>query len=524
MFSRRLTWIVVGILFLSWFVECPDQAVGQSTALPRHAAFALDPAESNMSFTLFFGTGQSKLAGVVQLYLGDPSVATWDQVGVVGLSVDRADLVALDFVPDLPGITEPLHLIKSPTVRCLGSWNTITGQIGFNLSLVSIGADGKTAGLPVPMPVRVSGMLLDGVLKVDGNNGNVPDGAVRMHIKAFDTSLPPGVIDVWFSTNTGFHPNSVSSAAAVPTLISDGDLLSVRGYVVRSNRQLIGRLGVMPPAPDLGLDAVLPARYGEMWFSFKQSCGQIWSEGLGRWLTDGDVLSDRGYVAIPHEKLLAHFVTMGPMPNVGLDALQRGPNLDILFSTDESFFCESLGRTVGHGDLLSMRGHVVRTNAELLRNFRISDLTMRPIPADYGLDAVILRANGEIWFSTESGFFDQTLGWVGHGDLLSTNGYIVARNRDLVATFQPVEDLDDFGLDALTFSVRSRVGDFDQDGDVDAADVSTFASAISGPAMATDRPEVGDLDGDGDTDQTDFGILQRCFSEAGAIADPECGE
>jgi len=80
---------------------------------------------------------------------------------------------------------------------------------------------------------------------------------------------------MWFSTEHGFHPSNQVSAKY--SYISDGDLLSSTGTVVRTNHQLTRRLGIMPIVPDLGLDAVLgrmplasskigPAR-GEIWFS-----------------------------------------------------------------------------------------------------------------------------------------------------------------------------------------------------------------------------------------------------------------
>lgn len=492
--------------------------------LPRHATFVLDPAESSVELSLFYGGSRSKLAGRIQLYLGDPSVPVIAIVGMVGLSVDRAELVAVDFEPDLLGQPEPLRMIQDPNVRSIGSWLTTTGHIAFDLHLIAANTASTTGGLPVPMPIHVTGNLAQGVLKATGTNGNIPDGTIRLQLKAFETPLPPHVVDVWFSTNSGFHPGKVSSDVAKPGVISDGDLLSARGYVVRTNHQLTARLGIMPVVPDLGLDAVMPAPRGETWFSFKREAGSIWSETLGCWLTHGDLLSDRGYVVISHEKLVGAFEPL-PTRNTlepGLDAIHRGPNREMLFSTDEGFYSVRLNQYVGHGDLLSTRGRVVRTNAQLLANFKIVDMTMRPVPMDYGLDAVAVRSNSEIWFSTKVGFIDERYGWVSDGDLLSTTGQVVVRNLALVSGFEPLEDLANFGLDAITWALPSRVGDFDFDGDVDRDDLGAFESAISGPALATPNPDCGDMDGDGDTDQTDFGILQRCLGGVSAAAESDC--
>ncbi len=82
--------------------------------------------------------------------------------------------------------------------------------------------------------------------------------------------------------------------------------------------------------------------------------------------------------------------------------------------------------------------------------------------------------------------------------------------------------------------------DFDQDCDVDAADLQVFAACVTGPAVPYDpatlpQSEPGctltpdgnghiaaDFDKDDDVDQSDFGILQRGYSGAGRPADPNC--
>jgi hypothetical protein len=71
------------------------------------------------------------------------------------------------------------------------------------------------------------------------------------------------------------------------------------------------------------------------------------------------------------------------------------------------------------------------------------------VDQDYGLDALYVWPNGEIWFSLEQGFDDLQLGQILAGDLLSDQGYIVFHNLELTSAFAPVEDPADFGLDAL---------------------------------------------------------------------------
>jgi hypothetical protein len=143
---------------------------------------------------------------------------------------------------------------------------------------------------------------------------------------------------------------------------------------------------------------------------------------------------------------------------------------------------------------------------------------------DYGLDAVILRSNTEIWFSTEIGFQDARFGLIDEGDLLSTDGYVVARNLDLVAAFGPVEDVASFGLDAAAVAMPVIRGDLDLDGDVDQSDFGIFQASLTGPPGSDGAPNGGDpanfadLDGDGQVDLNDFGVFQRCIRGPGMPA------
>jgi hypothetical protein len=94
--------------------------------------------------------------------------------------------------------------------------------------------------------------------------------------------------------------------------------------------------------------------------------------------------------------------------------------------------------------LLCSTGQVWRSNQQLQAKFHPAEPTN-----DYGLDAVYVWPQGEIWFSTEAGFQDLALGAILPGDLLSDWGYVVFRNLELLGAFAPLEDLADFGLDAL---------------------------------------------------------------------------
>ncbi len=240
--------------------------------------------------------------------------------------------------------------------------------------------------------------------------------------------------EMWFSTTVGFTSGSLKQ------IISSGDLLSSGGRVVKRNADLVGRLGIMPIVPDLGLDAFDVGAGGEALFS--TDAGEF-SETLGN-LQHGDLLSDRGRIVRRNQQLTSAFGAMPPAPDVGLDAVQVMGDGKIFFSIEKEMFSEKLGVTLYSGDLLSDEGVVVRTNEQLLKNFDPAEGQ-----GDVGLDAVHVWPSGEIWFSTENGFQSKKFGHVGYGDLLSDTGSIVFKNLELLELFQPLEDLADFGLDSL---------------------------------------------------------------------------
>jgi hypothetical protein len=196
----------------------------------------------------------------------------------------------------------------------------------------------------------------------------------------------------------------------------------------------------MPPTPDLGLDGVDLLPGGEIAFSIESD---LFSETLGD-LHEGDLLSDQGRVMMTYSKLITPLGPEPPPLDLGLDAADLLENGEILFSIEKDFFSESLGRSVRKGDLLSSKGFIVRSNEQLVARFQPADPKK-----DYGLDAIFVWPNGEVWFSVETGFYGQHFEPYNAGDLLSDQGYVVYRNLELLGAFQPLEDLADFGLDAL---------------------------------------------------------------------------
>ena len=249
--------------------------------------------------------------------------------------------------------------------------------------------------------------------------------------------------EVWFSTSKALTSTNRSSPTNV---ISPGDLISNRGRVVKRNRELVARLGVMPLVPDLGLDAVQVTRRGEILFSIPSN---VWSETLGP-IGHGDLLSNRGVIVKRNQALLAAFGVLAARPDAGLDAIQVMPDGEILFSMQSNVVVNP-GLTLGRGDILSDRGRVFRTNRELLANFHPA-VTNR----DFGLDALQILPGGEIWFSVEEAFTDNRLGTVHAGDLLSSLGHRVFGNGQLVASFAPADPSPDYGLDALFVVTDTR--------------------------------------------------------------------
>jgi len=245
------------------------------------------------------------------------------------------------------------------------------------------------------------------------------------------------VREIWFST-----VNEFTSAYGQPpaNYISPGDLISSSGRVVKRNQELTARLGIMPSVPDIGLDAVDILPRGEIAFSAEQD---EFSEMFGP-LRHGDVLSSRGRILHRQQDLLAPFIPQPSVPDAGLDAVQELDNGDLLFSIETNVFSERLAVTLQRGDLLSSAGQLLLSNQQLLARFHPAN-----VAKDYGLDAFYVWPHGEIWFSPEEGFQDQMLGPILPGDLLSNSGYVVFHNLELLNAFAPIEDLADFGLDAL---------------------------------------------------------------------------
>lgn len=69
---------------------------------------------------------------------------------------------------------------------------------------------------------------------------------------------------------------------------------------------------------------------------------------------------------------------------------------------------------------------------------------------------------------------------------------------------------------------RDAPADFDDDCDIDQADLGLLLACMTGPGSPTSSCLACDLDADDDVDQSDFGLLQRCLSGQNVPVAPSC--
>jgi hypothetical protein len=147
--------------------------------------------------------------------------------------------------------------------------------------------------------------------------------------------------------------------------------------------------------------------------------------------------------------------TNGTPAHVYTLRLAAAPVRDLWFST-VNFFTATAGPVASNivqgGDLISTSGRVVKRNAQLYTSVG----AMPPGP-DLGLDAVDMLPGGEIAFSIGYDIVSETLGPLQHGDLLSTQGRVIRRNQDLLASFGIQPSAPDVGLDAVHLLDSSEV-------------------------------------------------------------------
>ena len=186
------------------------------------------------------------------------------------------------------------------------------------------------------------------------------------------------------------------------------------------------------------------APFQELWFSTQTGFYAGKPQSETNLLSPGDLLSSVGRVVRRNAELAARLGIMPIVPDLGLDAVDILPGGEIAFSIDQDMFSETLGQ-LHEGDVLSDQGRIIAGYTNLLAAFGPG-----PSPADPGLDALQIQDSGEIYFSVKTNFFSNALGAsIGPGDLLSSLGYIVKTNAELLARFHPADPAQDYGLEAV---------------------------------------------------------------------------
>lgn len=240
--------------------------------------------------------------------------------------------------------------------------------------------------------------------------------------------------EIWFSLE---HDLVASAAPPGQMLISRGDVISL-DRIIKRGADLIAPFAPTDPFADVGTDALEVRPGGEIYFSSNDN----FSSGTLGAIGNGDLLSDKGAVIARNSELMSAFQIGSGEGDVGLDAVRVGSE-EVLFSIGRSVVSGKIGALLGRGDLLSSKGEIIKTGQQL-----ISALNPFTVDGDYGLDALYIWPSGEIWFSVNDPF-GTPQGQVDPGDIVSDQGYIVFKNRDLVSNFAPAQPDQDYGLDAL---------------------------------------------------------------------------
>ncbi len=186
--------------------------------------------------------------------------------------------------------------------------------------------------------------------------GLPPATAAKIGLTAFE--LAPG--------STALFSLADNASSSTLGALQEGDLLSENGAIVKRNQDLTAKFGLMPMVPDAGLDAVQVLDSGEILFSIRQD---QFSERQGVTLGHGDLLSDQGAIRRTNASLLAKFSPDQPGHDYGLDAFYVWPSGEVWFSTEEGFNDKVLG-PISDGDLLSDQGYIVFRNLELVSWFQ----------------------------------------------------------------------------------------------------------------------------------------------------------
>jgi hypothetical protein len=225
--------------------------------------------------------------------------------------------------------------------------------------------------------------------------------------------------DLWFSTAISMTSSNIGP-------ISHGDLLSNFGTIVRRNAELTERLSI--PEGDVGIDAIDVGARGEIFFSTTSNVESV----VNGPISHGDIVTSAGRVYLQSAQLLAAFGVDDP--DAGLDALHIKADDEIYFSIAKDI-PRTGAATLHRGDILSSKGRIVRTEANLLVNWK-------PRTTPVGVDALYIWPSGEIWFSPEFDFTSGDGTAISAGDIISDQGYIAFRNSALTSPFNPTDAIE----------------------------------------------------------------------------------
>lgn len=273
--------------------------------------------------------------------------------------------------------------------------------------------------------------------------------------------LPDGV-DLWFST-------SVPTIAISPTngfkYMGSGSVMSTNGSEVASNQSLLAKFkpsgNFIPFFNNKGLDALaISGTAKKKTIVFSVNTG-FYSQALGRQISDGDLLNNRGEIVATQHDLLAALQPKDAGANYGLDAAyirsSSGPGgaPEIWFSTDRSFYSNALARQVSSGDVVSNTGEMVVSFEDLMAGFdprgglrSLSLDTFMPIFDDKG-------AVTSYVFSTNERFYSNTLKrWISGNDLIRNDGTIAMTQKEITSKYGLLIPIcKDFRLDACAFNI-----------------------------------------------------------------------
>lgn len=254
-------------------------------------------------------------------------------------------------------------------------------------------------------------------------------------------SFIPSGVDFWFTSST-----PLISFSNGLHYIPPGSVMSTNGTVIATNQSLLSKF---QPAGnffslfnDKNLNALAvtgSSRRTTIDFSVAKG---FYSNALHRYITDGDLLNNQGQMVATQQDLLASLAPRNANGNYGLAtayiASDSGANggPEIWYSTQRSWYSNTLKRTITNGDIVSNTGKLIVSFSDLMKDF-----APRGGTDDLGLDTffVLLNNKGQpsdYLFSTKKSFYSNALKkWINANDLLDSNGTVAMAQSSLVRNF-----------------------------------------------------------------------------------------